>query len=30
MSPDLKLMLGLLAGLALIALFNGGSNRNGR
>lgn len=30
MSPDVKLLLGLLVAVAVIALFNGGSNRNGR
>lgn len=30
MSPDLKVVLLILAAVAVIALFNGGSNRNGR
>jgi hypothetical protein len=30
MSPELKTILLILGAVALIALFNGGSNRNGR
>lgn len=30
MSPDLKVVLILLGAVVVIALWNGGSNRNGR
>lgn len=30
MSPDLKVILLILGAVLVIALFNGGSNRNGR